>query len=545
MLIDYSNIPRFDAGFQYQNSPGANINSPHSANPHSEVQSQGHNGQLEDQYVFGAGGQNGSHIPRLRDLRPNVQQTFNGVQAGNMYSIGHHHQTTSPYMINGRVNPNVLAQGNPYQSHQQPTQANSQISSPAFWNNLMYPPSGQRAPLTPQQQEYLRSLTSVGNNQTPQQFWANAHQQYNQFNHSSLDRTLGSQFQQLASAAPTILRPPVLPAIYRPESAGSNGTAMPFRSSNTGLSRPVLAHVYRPESAGSIDNAMPFRSSNSGLIHPVFSDTEDEEQDLEVNVLTSFHLFPKLPADVRLQIFNFALLNLPPRYIHLVTLAHTPSTISFFVSTPPQPLQRSCSIRQICQQARNMIPDPDIQIMNIQDCRGITTPILFHPSKDIIVFSHSQGLDVLQAFYQIIGPSTASQIQKICKINEGFNIHEWNNGTRTWSGKSELSKIFIMFPALKVLQLLPVTVVDRLDGGGKEGLEDVLEWKWKGRGFCLREGLIEGVKKMALRYAMLAYRDAWDHWRIGFAGTSGDYEMLMQMEMPAVRLVELVRDDDL
>jgi hypothetical protein len=519
-----SNISWSEASLNDQNGPnvtayGSQFGSPQSFYTHSgtsNLQSQVH--QPEGQYFLGTRGQYESRVPRLRDIQPNNHQAFNGIQDGSMYSNGQHFQTnTNPYMINGRINPNILAQENAHQAHHHLAQANSQSSSPAFRNNANQSTSDLRASLTLDQFRQLQSSIPVRHSQIQQQVWENTHQIHNQFGQSSLDQTSSSQFLQLAragptSAEPTILQPPVLPAIFRHDSQSDGGRAFPSRPANL------------------------FRT------HPIFDD-EDAEQ--EVEVLTSFHIFPKLPGDVRLRIFTFALFNLPPRYIHLVTLIRTPTDLSVFVPTPPQLLQRCCPIRQICQQARNLISDPDIQIMNIQDSRGITTPIFFNPSKDIIVFSNTQGLDIVQQFCQVIGPSTAAKIQKICKINEGSSIHEWNNGNRGWSGRVELSKIFGMFPGLKELQFLPVQVVDKADGRGKQGFEEVLEWKWTGKGFGLRNGEREGFWQMASQFARLAYQDAWDHWRNLLVAEGADHNMVAVREMPTVRLMELVREDDL
>jgi hypothetical protein len=106
-----------------------------------------------------------------------------------------------------------------------------------------------------------------------------------------------------------------------------------------------------------------------------------------------------------------------------------------------------------------------------------------------------------------------------------------------------------MFPALKELQFLQVQVVDKEDGRGKLGLERVLEWKWSGKGFALKDAMKNAGWEMESQFAMLAYQGAWNHWRSTNVSEGADHDMAMEketeMEMPIVRLMELVREDEL
>jgi hypothetical protein len=122
------------------------------------------------------------------------------------------------------------------------------------------------APLTLEQQQHLQAQVAAATNRGLASFGTYSQQRYSQVNPAYSNQTLGNQFGDPLSVPPTILAPPVLPQLFRPDQIISRAPLLPSYQQNTDLLDTLVTRT---------------------------KDMSSMEQDPKG--LTSFHLFPQLP----------------------------------------------------------------------------------------------------------------------------------------------------------------------------------------------------------------------------------------------------------
>jgi hypothetical protein len=165
---------------------------------------------------------------------------------------------------------------------------------------------------------------------------------------------------------------------------------------------------------------------------------------------TSFPRFPDLPAEIRLQIWAYAILNLPGRIIPIQDISGKPRTPAYFTCRHPHPL-----ISTVSSEARTAV----IETLGPLFIPGNNhTFIAANLSKDILMLGPNFYPKALKRLIKAIGEDRVRQLRNIAIETEiGPGRSEWGNlifdgGFHT---RSNLLRIYNAFPELETLSVVP------------------------------------------------------------------------------------------